>query len=98
MNCKPGDMARVAFCPMIPESEGGIVSVLHSDECCSGWWICLALSAMYGRKNGRLVRVAPGEKVNCQDKYLRPIDGGETNEESAAAMRDLYSIPSEVTA
>jgi hypothetical protein len=101
MNCKPGELARfvnsaelLAFGleRLVDRIVKLTVLVGTSDDGKSPAW---------GYEGAR-IEIPVGFTVyvveGIADRLLRPIRGGETPEESTEAMRDLTSIPSEVTA
>ena len=91
LNCKPGDLARVIddpdsrWCGLVDK----VIRVASPRQ-----WNGMTMWTYEGERF-----ITPlGSVEAIADELLRPIHGGESTDESAAAMRDLYSIPSEVTA
>lgn len=109
LNCRPGDLAWiVGVAPACRELNDRIVKLkdqppftdIYGDVC---WELEEILvfrisTAMRHPLTGENFDV--GAKVslgNIEDKYLRPIRGGETHEESTKAIRELHHIHSEVS-
>lgn len=110
MNCKPGELARIVNAPeVVSELNDRIVKLKNQQPHIGSTGVpCwefeepikfTPVKTCWDHSSGR--RFLPGSPAfldGCEDKYLRPIRGGETPEESTEAMRDLHHIPSEVTA
>jgi len=76
MNCKPGQMAYITGTS--GPFNGFVVTTLryvHGPCGYDGWEITPAL---------------PNGHDAVLDQFLRPLDGGETNEESTESMRRLH--------
>lgn len=95
MNCKKDDLVRYVGPVPRPNASGWIGRVVErSDdpENNPAWIVSPPLPGGRVFFDG-FFRLAH----RVLDANLRPIRGGETPEESTEAIRDLYSIPSEVT-
>lgn len=90
MNCKPNQL-----CVIVNGLDNGkqhVGKIVRVTKLNWIWTRCWEYEGQY--------LLAPdGMRIVCiEDECLKPIDGGESPEESLEAMRDLSSIPSEVTA
>ncbi len=93
MNCKPGDLAYI-----VKSDEGNnrrFVTVKFDSgrrDSRDHWWVCESASDIRSFRNG-IIRA--GDLFVAADSNLRPIRGGETDEQSLEAMRDLMQTKKE---
>lgn len=98
MNCKENQLVRYVgpyTVDLAPNARSWIGKTVRFDPHPidgSAWRVDPPLAPDFILPSGEMVH---GNWI--EDRYLRPIDGGESPEESTEAMRKLHELPQEVT-